>query len=76
MNTKKYKTPHIKNYCIECDRPHILDNTSIDNWMEGVCSDKCLLEIEKEEEIEFNKDCIGWDVDVSKDGQFIVSCEH
>jgi len=24
----------------------------------------------------FNKDCPGWDVDASEDGQFIVNCEH
>ena len=85
MSTKEDKTAHIKRYCFECNKPHTIDNTSIDNWMEGVCSDKCLLEtkkendkqwIAKEDEIKFNKDCPGWDVDASEDGQFIVNCEH
>jgi hypothetical protein len=26
--------------------------------------------------LKFNKDCPGWDVDASEDGQFIVNCEH
>jgi len=45
-----------------------LDNTG--------ATDTKYIQLQKEEEIKFNKDCPGWDVDASEDGQFIVNCEH